>query len=240
MPRFPINSSQITDNKAIITGESFKHISKVLRLTIDDQLTLFDELYNEHTGKIVSVDRNELEVLILKTNKNIRESNIKIHLFQSIPKGSKMALIVQKTTELGVTSITPIRTQRGIVQDSRKSERWKKIAIESCKQCGRPKPTEINDFIDFRNINEFLSTDHLSLLFYENEVNNLHNYLNNQNPNYNTINIIIGPEGGFTDSEIEYAKKNSISIVGLGPRILRVETASIAAVTAIQYQFGDL
>lgn len=240
MPRFPINSSQIAENKAKITGDSFNHISKVLRLKVDDPVILFDELFYEHTGKVISIGKNELFVLILKTEKGQKESQIDIHLYQSVPKGSKMDLIVQKTTELGITSITPIRTERSIVQDSRKSERWKKIVIESCKQCGRSKPATINDFIDFMAIRNYISADELTLLFYESEESNLHNFLHKQNNEYRTINIIIGPEGGFTDSEIEYAGKNNFNIVGLGPRVLRVETASIASVTAIQYHFGDL
>ncbi len=240
MPRFPIKNTQITENKAKITGDSFKHISKVLRLKLKDEIILFDESFNEHKAKIVSLNQRDLEVEIFETIKNEKESLIDINLFQSVPKGSKMDLIVQKTTELGVNSITPIRSERSIVQDTRKSERWSKIVLESCKQCGRSKMPKINSFIDFSKISEHISKNHLNLLFYENEVTNLKNFLSNQNTDYQVINIVIGPEGGFTEAEINYATAKGIHIVGLGPRILRVETASIAAVSAIQFHFGDL
>jgi len=240
MPRFPINSSQVTGNKAIISGDNFKHIIKVLRFKINDELILFDEINNEHTGNIISINKKELYVEITETKKNLKESSIDINLFQSVPKGSKMDLIVQKTTELGVNSITPIRTERSIVQDSRKIDRWSKIVIESCKQCGRSQPARIKEFIDFRNIFETISDNDLNLLFYENNGNKLKDFLSEEKDNYKTINIIIGPEGGFTLEEINYAINKGIKIVGLGPRILRVETASIAAVSAIQYHFGDL
>ncbi len=240
MPRFPIESSQITDNKAKISGDDFKHISKVLRLGVDDQIILFDELYNEHTGKIVSVNNKELEVEIYNSNKNTKDPQIFINLYQAVPKGSKIDLIIQKTTELGVKSITPIRTERSIVQDSRKSGRWSKISVEACKQCGRSEPPVINNFIEYRNITENIRKNDLTLLFYENHGKKLKSFLENELKEYNTINIIIGPEGGFTAGEIVFAENNGISIVGLGPRILKVETASIAAVTAIQYHYGDI
>ena len=240
MPRFPIESSQITDNKAKISGDDFKHISKVLRLGVNDQITLFDELYHEHTGKIVSVNNREIEVEIFNSKKNIKDPVICINLYQAVPKGSKIDLIIQKTTELGVKSITPIRTERSIVQDSRKSSRWSKISVEACKQCGRSEPPLINNFIEFRNITENISKNDLTLLFYENRGKKLKSFLENELKEYNTINIIIGPEGGFTAGEIDFAENNGISVVGLGPRILKVETASIAAVTAIQYHFGDI
>jgi len=240
MPRFPIKSSEITDNKVLITGDNFKHISKVLRLKPKNKLILFDEKYNEHEGIIIFIGKNEIEIEIQKSKVNNKESNIDIHLYQSVPKGSKMDLIVQKTTELGVKSITPIRTQRGIVQNTRKSPRWEKIVIESCKQCGRSQLTKINEFLDYKNIKENITENSLNLLFFENEEKSLKEFLKNTNNNYQTINIIVGPEGGFTQEEIEYAVNNKINIVGLGPRILRVETASIAAVTAIQFHFGDL
>ena len=240
MPRFPINSSQITDNKAIITGDEFKHIVKVLRFGKNDSVTLFDELHIEHTGKIVSVNNKELEIEILHSDKSSKESFTDINLYQSVPKGSRIDLIVQKTTELGIKSITPMRTQRSIVQDSRKSDRWTRIAVEACKQCGRSEPTQIKEFSDFSDIIKQLPKDGLNLLFYENSGDTLNSFLKKLNTNYKTINILIGPEGGFTTQEIDSAKQEGINIVGLGPRILRVETASIASVAVIQHHFGDL
>ena len=169
MPRFSIKSKQIQGNRAIITGDEFIHISRVLRLGINDQIELFDDTETEYRCRINEIHKKELEVEILESFKNTKESLIEINLFQSIPKGSKIDLIIQKTTELGVNSITPIKTQRGIVLESRKSDRWSKIALEACKQCGRSKPPVINSFVDFKDIPGLISKEDLNLLFYENE-----------------------------------------------------------------------
>ena len=240
MPRFPINSKQIQGNTAVISGDEFIHIYRVLRLGVNDQIELFDENENEYRCRINEIQKKEMQVEILEKFKNTKESLVEIYLFQSIPKGSKIDLIIQKTTELGVNSITPIKTKRGLVLESRKSERWSKIALEACKQCGRSKPPVINNFIDFKDIPDLLKKEDLNLLFYENQKSGLKEHLIGNRTDYKKINLIIGPEGGFTDQEIVYAEKNGITIVGLGPRILRVETASITAVSVIQYHFGDL
>ena len=240
MPRFSIKSKQIQGNRAFLSGNEFFHISKVLRLGVNDHIELFDDNENEYRCRIIEIHKKELQVEILESIKNSKESLIEINLFQSIPKGSKIDLIIQKTTELGVNSITPIKTKRGLVLESRKTERWSKIALEACKQCGRSKPPVINNFVDFKDIPDLVSKKDLNLLFYENQKSGLKKHLIENSTDYKKINLIIGPEGGFTDQEIDYSEKNGITIVGLGPRILRVETASITAVSIIQYHFGDL
>lgn len=240
MPRFHINSQQIQGDRATITGNEFIHITRVLRLGINDSIILFDDDQTEYECRILEINKKQIAVEIIESYKNSKESFLEINLFQSVPKGSKIDLIIQKTTELGVNTITPIKTQRGLVQETRKTERWEKIALEACKQCGRSNPPDIKSFIDYKNIIDYVLTDDLTLLFYENKKTNLKDELSELKRIYKRVNIIIGPEGGFTEMEIQHAERSGINIVGIGPRILRVETASIAAVTAIQYHFGDL
>jgi len=238
MPRFQINQNQITNNNVIISGDDYKHIVKVLRIKPDNKIILFDSKGTEYDCIVKDILNKELVAEIINKHEVNRESNLNIVLFQAITKGDKMDLIVQKATELGVNSIYPVATERSEVRNTNKIPRWQKIADESIKQCGRTKSPSVNPEIKFNELFDIPKSD-LNLIFYENEkslkIKNLKN-----NKNINSVSILIGPEGGFSENEVKIAELNNFKSIGVGPRILRSETASIAAITLLQHHFGDI
>jgi 16S rRNA (uracil1498-N3)-methyltransferase len=174
------------------------------------------------------------------------ESNIDVYLFQGFPKSSKMDLIVQKATELGVKGITPIFTDRVVVKNKqgelKKVDRWNRIVKESCKQCKRSIIPKVNNPMEFKNIQQLLKNIDLIIVPYENEQNTgIKNLAQNIDKNkIESIGIIVGPEGGFAEEEINTLKDIGANIVTLGPRILRTETAGFVCTSLLMYEFGDL
>ena len=238
MPRFKINQFQITGNNVIIAGNDYRHIVKVLRFSVNDKIILFDVKGLEYDCVIKEILKKELTLEIINQYTINRESDLNIILFQAITKGDKMDLIVQKATELGVNSIYPVATERSEVRNTNKISRWQKIADESIKQCGRTKSPSVNTEIKFNELFDIPKSD-LNLIFYENEKSlKIKNLTNNKN--INSVSILIGPEGGFSENEVKIAELSNFKSIGVGPRILRSETASIAAITLLQHHFGDI
>lgn len=239
MPRFPIEREDISKNKVTIAGSDFKHITKVLRLNVGDKISLFDNNSNEYTGEIIEVNSKNLVIKILDSWKAQTESALQIDLYQSVIKPNKMDLIVQKATELGVTNIFPVnseRTQKGLQS---KIQRLNKISIESSKQCRRSKPPHVHKQ---SNLGTTLGNDSydLKLILYENSEDSFREYISNNNKDLEKISVLIGPEGGFTENEVNLAEKNGYISLSLGKRILRAETAAITIISLIQFKFGDL
>ncbi len=224
----------------MIAGADYRHIVKVLRLKPGHELVLFDETSHEHIGKIVEINKTELRVAILASTKVNVESDAKITLVQGIPKGNKMDLIIEKATELGVSSIVPVVTERSQVRQTNKIMRWQRIATESSKQCGRVIPPRIHELIAFDNSRIYCDGSDLKLIFYERSKAKLSDYIKNISQPSASVTIFIGPEGGFSESEINLAMEWGFSSVGLGPRTLRTETAAIVAIVLIQHILGDI
>jgi 16S rRNA (uracil1498-N3)-methyltransferase len=238
--RFPISNENISNQEAIITGSDYTHIVKVLRLKPGDQVLLFDETSVEHVGKIVGINKVEIRVQILASTKVNVESDAKITLLQGIPKGGKMDFIIEKATELGVTSIVPVVTERSQVRETNKALRWQRIAMESSKQCGRVTAPKIHEVARFDDCGIHCRGGDLKLIFYEHCRTKLSDYLKTVSHPATNVIIFIGPEGGFSECEISLAAEWGFSPIGLGPRILRTETASVVAVAIIQHIFGDV
>lgn len=241
MPKFPISNLQIKDGLIRISGENYKHIVKVLRFKKGEKIELFDENSVTYQAVIKLISGKELIAQIQTSSVLSNEPELNICLFQSILKGNKMDLIVQKCGELGVKSITPIYTERTVVQHTDKLKRWSKIALESCKQSGRGKPVEIKEPRDYGDVISSLPEKAVNLIFYEkNENVKLKKSLKPFDKGAAAVNLIIGPEGGFSEREIKEAELRKVKAVCLGPRILRAETAAIACVSIIQFHFGDI
>jgi len=246
MYKFFVPESSLKGSEVLIEGDDYKHISKVLRLKSGDEIGINNCTGRDYMGVITSIDKMYVHVNILKEIPINNESNLKIYLFQGLPKSSKMDLIVQKATELGVCEITPIITQRVVVKNEmnefKKIERWSRIILESCKQCKRSVIPKVNAKVEFEELLKRLQNMDLIVVPYEEEngfgiKNVMQKIIVNE---INKVAVIIGPEGGFEATEIEKLKAHGAYIVTLGPRILRTETAGFVCASLLQYELGDL
>ena len=246
MPRFFVRSNQVINGKIVIQGGDVNHIKNVLRKSVGDTIEVCNQDDSQdYLVKIEKIDREKLECYILNSIESNTESNIYIHIFQGLPKADKMEFIIQKGVELGVSKITPVAMKRSIVKippkdESKKIQRWQKISEVAAKQCGRniiPKIDNINKISDIcAIINEYDAV----LVAYENEKDNsLKNELqllkNSKNKKIK-IAIVIGPEGGLDEQDVEELKKNGAKIITLGKRILRTETVVLNMTSIIMYE----
>lgn len=248
MPKFFVKSNQINNNKIQILGDDVNHIVNVLRMKKEDELQVCNQETGEnYMSKITETAKNLVECEIVKKLNYTTESNVNITLFQGIPKFEKMELIIQKNTEVGVKQIVPVMMERTIVKldekvASKKIERWQKIAEIAAKQSMRdiiPKIENVKKLKDIENFNY-----DIVLVAYENEDKNMLKTeleklkaINNKNgENTYNIAIVIGPEGGISEKEIEILKNKNSKFVSLGKRILRTETAGLVMAGNIIYE----
>lgn len=245
MPKFFIKTNQINGNEIKITGEDVKHIAQVLRAKIGEELIIcnIDNKLN-YTTTISKISQNYILCHIENYNKSNAESNIDVTIFQGIPKADKMEFIIQKNVELGVKQIIPITMSRCIVKleekvANLKIERWHKIAESAAKQSGREYIPTVEMPINVPKLCKKIMDFDLVLLAYENEENiTLKQELKKIENNGNLkIGIIIGPEGGIDNKEVEILTKAGAKAITLGKRILRTETASVAIMSNIIYEY---
>lgn len=242
MPRFFVDKAQITDDAVYIMGEDVKHISRVLRLRVDEEITVCDKCKTDYLCKISEISLDRVVAEIIEKNENLAETHIELTLYQGLPKSDKMDYIVQKCVELGISKIVPVITKRAVSRPSdsdKKLVRWQKIAAEAAKQSGRGIVPSVEKIISFDDaVSEMTADDALNIMPYECEKEgSLRAILSSCGKK--KINIIIGPEGGFDDSEADICRKKGIHTVTLGPRILRTETAPLAVCAAVMYELGD-
>lgn len=242
MARFFVDSADVSEKSiSIRSKEDIKHITKVLRLKEGDKLEISDSTEWEYEVEIDFIDSEVVETLILDKQKFAREPEIKVTLFQGIPKQSKMETIVQKCVELGVYSIVPVFMDRTVVVDKgkfdKKIERWQKISAEAVKQCKRGIVPEVCDAIKSKELPDALKEYELILFPYENETGRtIKDALRGLENKPKSVAIIIGPEGGFSDKETETLKAVNADCVSLGKTILRTETAGLAALSMVMYE----
>lgn len=227
----------------IITLDEFAshHALRVMRVKVDDFLILLNGDGFEYRGRVSDINKKTINVEILSKEKNNSESPININLFQSISSNEKMDMVIQKATELGVSSIQPIFTSRSTIKLSldRTKKRlihWKQVSISACEQSGRSKIPTIKSPIEFDQISKGIKTNSLNLLLHP---DNLEESSNLPNEYSGDINVFIGPEGGFSQDEVLLLKKQNCINIKLGPRILRTETAPLAIIAILQYKYGD-
>lgn len=247
MHKFFVDKKNIDGTRCIIQGDDVKHIYKVLRLQPGDQININNGEGQEYLGRIENIDKKEVEVQILNEIALNNESPVKVHLFQGLPKATKMDLIAQKCTELGISTITPVITERVVVKGNETSEfkkvdRWNRIALEACKQSKRSIIPVINQPLPFDELLKSLEDYQLVIVPYENAENRGMKYVKEKikQQDIREAAIIIGPEGGFEEDEISALKDRGCEIITLGPRILRTETAGFVALTLLMYELGDL
>ena len=241
MHRF-YHSNPLDLNQIIILDEfASHHALRVMRVKVDDFLVLFNGDGFEYRGRVSDINKKTINVEILSKEKNNNESPININLFQSISSNEKMDMVIQKATELGVSSIQPIFTSRSTVKLSldrikKRLIHWRQVSISACEQSGRSKIPPIKSPIGFDQFVEGISTNSLNLLLHP---DNLEESSNLPNEYSGDINIFIGPEGGFNQDEVLLLKKQNCINIQLGSRILRTETAPLAIIAILQYKYGD-
>ena len=222
-------------DRYIITGADHNHIKNVLRMKVGDTI-LISANGKSDLCEIETIDNDEIIAPIIEEDYQNTELPLQIHLFQGLPKSDKMELIIQKAVELGVYSITPIEMRRCIVKlDDKKKKskqtRWQSISESAAKQSKRNLIPEINETISYKAALDAAKELDLLLVPYENEDGILSTKeALKELKKAKSVGIIIGPEGGFDEGEIEAAKNAGGRIISLGKRILRTETAAITAV----------
>jgi 16S rRNA (uracil1498-N3)-methyltransferase len=245
MRRFFIEQSEITGQMSSITGSDARHIKNVLRLKPGDKIKVFDGAGCEYESKIESYVQNKVTISILKKAPSRAEPPVKIIVAQAFLKDKKMDTIVRQLTELGVSKWIPFMAERSIPKPDKKrlsarGNRWKKIAKEALKQCERGCLPEICSVVSFEDLLCFEKDCDIKIIFYENETKAITPDILSPVTTSKKILVVFGPEGGFTKDEIEKAKACGFVSASLGPRILKADTASVAACTLIQYLFGDM
>lgn len=246
MHKFFVSNENIVDEWVNIIGDDVKHIYKVLRLNIGDKICINNCSGQEYLAEIKEIDKKEVKAQILEKMDTDNESSINVTIYQGLPKASKMDLIVQKNTELGVKEITPVITDRVVVKgelkEYKKVDRWNRIALEACKQSKRSYIPKINSPLEFDQMLEELSNFQLIVVPYENKkaygIKKLVEDI--KELQIKNVAIVIGPEGGFEYKEIAKLQEMGAYIVTLGPRILRTETAGFTCLSIIMYELGDL
>jgi 16S rRNA (uracil1498-N3)-methyltransferase len=227
--------------RVTLAEDRARYIGRVLRLRPDDLLTLFDGSGSEFHATILSVSRNTAELEILRQLDADAESPLDIRLLQGISRGERMDFVIQKATELGVHRITPVMTEYGVVKlDAgralKKTAHWNGVAISACEQCGRNRLPKIDEPITLQNwMGEHLQDDDTRLVMKPGANDSLHDVAAVDRP----VTLLIGPEGGFSESEYELADATGFKPIGFGPRILRTETAAVAIIAALQAIHGD-
>ncbi|MBQ4103146.1 MAG: 16S rRNA (uracil(1498)-N(3))-methyltransferase [Clostridia bacterium] len=235
MYNFFVNESEKQGNGFIITDSDFNHISNVLRMKTGDEILV--SCNGQASLCKIEIFSDYVRAEVIEENYHNTNLPIKIHLFQGLPKSDKMELIIQKAVELGVEEITPVEMNRCVVKieekkKKSKQERWQLIAESAAKQSKRVVIPKVNNIISYK---EFLeSAEELSLLLvpYENKDGmKATKEALKEIKSGDTVGIIIGPEGGFDEKEIDLVTDKNGKTISLGSRILRTETAAIASVT---------
>ncbi len=223
-----------------LTGTAANHVARVLRLRVGDPLILFDDAAGEYTATVAALLRNAVRVTVGDYIAVNRESPLQVTLVQGISRGERMDVVVQKATELGVHRIVPLLAERTVVrlnaaQAANRLRHWRAIAVAACEQCGRNRLPEVTPPM---SLQDFLVSDYpegLRLVLSPDG-----SLKARELPVSAAVTLLIGPEGGLSDAELSAALAAQFKAMALGPRILRTETAALAALAVIQQQLGDL
>ena len=242
MHRFFANKSNFSNNLVVLEGSDVSHIRTVLRLTVGDKIEVLDGEGSLYLVRLSEFKKKLIKCEILSSEKNNVESPLKIYLGQSMVKGNGFDVILKKAVELGAYSISPLLTERTVTKSNsdKKIIRWKKIVEESSKQCGRSLIPKIsNNIINLETFCQQASDSDFKLIFWEMENKKS---LKDINPETvpSSATLLIGPEGGFTQEEVETARSYGFHSLGLGPRIFRAETAPLVVLSLLQAKWGDI
>lgn len=242
LTRVYVETPATTGKRLVIEGTAANHITRVLRLRSGDELTVFDGSGGEFRARIEEFRKDAVVVCVDEHRTADRESPLSLTLAQGISRGERMDWIIQKATELGATRIVPVFTKRSVVrlddkQAERKLQHWRAITVAACEQCGRNRLPDLATPIDFFDVlPESVTPGATRLLLSPGGDLRIDDLRDIQSG----VTVLIGPEGGLDEVEKEAAIAAGFKAVRMGPRVLRTETAAIAALTILQRYFGDL
>jgi len=241
MPRFFVD--QIPGDVIAVTGDDARHISRSLRMRPGEQLTICDGCGADCLCEIVSLDESQVLLNVISRQPSESEPDVRVTLYQGYPKGDKLELIIEKAVELGACRIVPVLTERSVARPDSKSaakklERWQRHALEAAKQCGRGIIPQVGALTDFSHLPELMSGHKLCIFCYELGGSPLSRLLDEAKAD--DIAIFIGPEGGISKAEADALIACGCRAATLGKRILRCETAPLAAISAIMTLTGNM
>lgn len=240
MPRIFLPLAEIKPGLLSITGKDARYLTAVLRCRAGDPVTVCDNACRAYPGRIIRPSRQEVMVAI--TGAGISpdtEPSLQITLLQGLLKGDKMDLVVQKATELGVSEIIPVITGRSQIRETRKLERWRKIAQEASRQSGRVSVPAVRDTVNIEYLLARQPVPERGIIFWEEGGENLSTVMG-RFMGRKAIELFTGPEGGFSGEEVSAVRETGFSVATMGRRILRAETAAVVALGIVQYQAGEL
>lgn len=243
MPQFSIKTSDISNNLINITDKSMlKHIFSVLRLQQNSELLLIDENEIAYTTRILECNKDKIITKIEHAQKSNKKLNFTLDIFQCTLKSTAMDLVIQKMTELGVKNIYSAPSHRSVSKFTPKEatgkiKKWQKIAMESCKQCERADKPNIYYLENIKKLSELANNYDLIIACVERSNDKtLKDVLRNAKK-HDKVLVIIGPEGGFEDNEIDFLKNNKFECVSISNLIFRAETAAINAISGVIYEY---
>ena len=247
MRRFFVTPEAVQEDTVVFDAELARHMGKVLRLSSGEQVTVST---GDGTAYLVELDNFEKDSVtghILEWMENLQETELKVILYQGMPKGDKLELIIQKCTELGVSAVVPVETSRSVVhldssKASKKLDRWQKIAQEASQQSKRVQVPMIGPYYNWKQLlKELEQAEGLTIVFWEDEqTQSLKALLRSQAEKPQRINLVVGPEGGLSEEEVGQLRALGAVSASLGKRILRTETAGMAGISMIMYEFDEL
>jgi 16S rRNA (uracil1498-N3)-methyltransferase len=244
--RLFVEPSKLAEDVVVLTDEDHRYLTRVLRLGVGEAIVLFDGKSVEATARILRIGPRALELKIEERRPVQASDRPLVTLIQALAKGDKLDLVVQKATELGVGRVIPVTTERavarldaGALRALSRRTRWQKIAREASRQSGRLDVPEVEGVTSLATALSASPKDALKLLLWEGaRQTTLRELLPAEKPQQ--IVIAVGPEGGFTVEEVEAARHAGFAPVGLGPRILRTETAALVTLAILGFALGDL
>jgi 16S rRNA (uracil1498-N3)-methyltransferase len=245
MRRFFLDSRNVHSDRATITGPDVRHIRTVLRLKPGDEILLFDGEGFEYRARIVGSTSETISLLILDQYPSISESPVEITWGQALLKARKMDCIVRQLTELGTYAFIPFLAERSVPKAdpgrlAERVDRWQTIAKEALKQCGRTRPPHIGPVASFKKLVTAPKHYDLKIILHDHPSAPEFQSFSGRARDVGKVLALVGPEGGFTDEEVKLAINCSFNCISLGPRILKSDTAAVAAAAILQYTFGDL
>ncbi|MEP4079268.1 16S rRNA (uracil(1498)-N(3))-methyltransferase [Haloferula sp.] len=236
MPRF-ILDPEAWGEKSALTGDEAKHCARVLRAQVGDSITVFDGLGRSAEAEVLSVSKDRVG---LRLGESVIEPapSVDVVLAQAVIKGKAMDWLLQKAVELGVSEIQPLATRYAVVRPGEgKEEKWQRIVLEACKQCGRSRVPKVHPVLEIEEFLKKTTTGARAMASLESGAEPLRTFLSEQ-PEIEKLTYLVGPEGDFSPEEYSKSRDNGYIPVNLGAPVLRSETAAIYCLTAASYVYS--